>query len=504
MLLESVGGGAASLDFDRDGGEDLFVSGGGSLPKEDNAKFASVLGQPSGLFRNANRRFRNISSHAGLVTEDLYTHGCNVCDFDSDGFDDLVVAGFAGLQLWRNQGDGRFQETSRAVGLVSPAWNVTPAAADFDQDGLVDLYIVTYADWSPDRDQVCQNDQGFRDVCGPTRFAGTRDVLFRNTGAGFEDVTEVVGLVPANRGLGVVAADFNRDGFTDVAVVNDVQENQLYLNGGSGTFREEAQLWGCAYSITGEREGSMGVEASDFDRDGLPDLWYTNYVQQDNSLLRNVDGSGFAHVTARVGMSGASRPWVGFGTLLADFDGDNWDDVFIANGHVAYEWRESPYYQPPQMFRGEQGKKFVEVSASTGTYFQERWSGRGAIRTDWNEDGAWDIVVVHQNDPVALLENRRAPDSWIKVDLVGTACHRNATGAEVVFQIGEQRIHRFKVGGGSYCSHSDRRLGVALEEAVGSLDVTVRWPGGGDETFEDLSSRRTHVLIEGRGVHVAQ
>jgi hypothetical protein len=205
-----------------------------------------------------------------------------------------------------------------------------------------------------------------------------------------------------------------------------------------------------------------------------------------------------------VGLAGVSRPWVGFGTLLADFDGDNWDDVFIANGHVAYEWRESPYYQPPQMFRGDLGKKFVEVSSTAGPYFHERWSGRGAIRTDWNEDGAWDIVVVHQNDPVALLQNRRPPESWIRVDLVGTECHRNAIGADVVFQVGEQPIHRFQVGGGSYCSHSDRRLGVALEEATPSVDVTVRWPGGGDETFAGLSPRTTHVLIQGRGVHVAQ
>ena len=502
LLLETIGGGAASLDFDRDGDEDLVFTQGGGLSKAHGPETIAIRGRPSRLYRNSGQLpFVDVTHLAGLEDDRHYTHGCTVCDFDADGFDDVVVAGYGGLQLWQNRGDGTFAERAETLGFTSSAWNITPAAADYDGDGLVDLYVVTYADWSPGREQFCPNDQGFRDVCGPTLYEGARDLLFRNTGEGFVNVADEVGLVPENRGLGVVTADFNHDGRIDFAVVNDVQENQLYLNGPDGRFREEGTLWGSAYSPTGEREASMGVEAGDYDGDGFIDLWYTNYALQDNSLLRNLDGTGFVHAAREVGLAGVSWPWVGFGTLLADFDGDGWDDIFIANGHVAYERRDSPYYQPAQLFQSEQGQRFVDVSESGGPYFDIRWSGRGAVKTDWDNDGAWDLVVSHQNEPAALLHNRRAPQSWIKLDLVGAQANRNAIGAEVRYQRGDRTVHLWKVGGGSYCSHSDRRLNPALPDESGPVDILVRWPGGGSETFARLGLKTTHALIEGQGTH---
>jgi hypothetical protein len=501
-LIESVGGGGASFDFDRDGYQDLFLSGGGTLENSHSDGVIAVRGHPPGLFRNfGGDRFSEAALMAGITGQDLYSHGCTVIDFDADGFEDLLLAGFGGMHLWRNQGDGTFAEVTKQQGLQHDSWNVSAAVGDFDRDGLPDLYLLTYADWQPDPRRRCLNDRGLRDICGPTMFKGVSDAVFRNTGSGFEDITQRMGLVPHNRGLGVVVADLDIDGFLDVVVVNDVEENLLYRGTDLGTFRESGLLAGIAYSNSGQREGSMGVDIGDFDGDGSADLWYTNYSQQDNSLLKNVGRSGFLHQADLFGLSGVSRPWVGFGTLLADFNGDGWDDIFITNGHVAYERRDSPYFQPPQLFKNDSGKRFFEATDQGGNYFDLTWSGRGALQMDYNNDGANDVVVVHQNDPVALLRNQHRVANWIRLDLVGTTVERQAIGAVATIVQADRKLHRWKYSGGSYLSHSDARLLFSLHESA-PVDVAVTWPGGRVENFVGLQTNMTHVLIEGAAEHV--
>ena len=502
QLLESVGGGVGVSDFDNDSTQDLFFTGGGQLSQAGND--VKIEGHSSGLFRNSRDGvFRNVSAVTGIALEaSVYTHGCTVTDFDSDGFDDIVVSGYGDIQLWHNLGDGVFTEVADGYGLRSHDWNVSAAAGDFNRDGLVDLYILTYANWTPSLTQLCKNDQGLRDICGPTLYPGTRDHLFENTGTGFRDVTDTAHLVPKNRGLGVVTADIDDDGFLDVVVVNDEEENQLYYGDATGAFTENGVLAGIAYSNTGEREGSMGIDLGDFDADGRPDLWYTNYTQQDNSLLKNYADRGFLHSADSMGLSGVSRPWVGFGTGFADFDCDGWDDLFVINGHVAYERRDSPYYQPPQLFRNEQGQRFTDVSGEGGPYFSARWSGRGSAKVDWNDDGAPDLIVVHQNDPVAVLTNRHKSDHWISVKLIGTASERSAVGATATVETNGRMNTRWKYSGGNYLSHSDTRLLFVLHNEQPS-DVVVKWLGGATEVFSKLSPQVTHTLIEGRGQDVA-
>ncbi|MBI2477534.1 MAG: VCBS repeat-containing protein, partial [Planctomycetia bacterium] len=269
QLLESVGGGVTSVDFDLDGWQDLFLTGGGKMQSNDGQLQSSGCG--SGLFYNySGSEFINIGEKACLLDESLYTHGCTVADLDADGFPDVLVAGYQGVRAWMNQGDGTFAERAAQLGIDSPNWNVVPAAADYDNDGLVDVYV------------------------------------FRNTGERFENVTNEVQLVRANRGLGIVAVDIDANGRIDFAVVNDVQENQCYFNFPEGPFREQGVLAGMAYSSTGEREGSMGINVGDFNRDGWPDLWYTNYANQDNSLMSNIHGSGFVNKSDAAGMGGVS------------------------------------------------------------------------------------------------------------------------------------------------------------------------------------------------------
>ncbi|MCA9122992.1 MAG: CRTAC1 family protein [Planctomycetaceae bacterium] len=496
QLLESVGGGIAAVDYDLDGWQDLFMNQGGTIHLENGT--LKISGLASGLFRNLDQAgFVNISLNARIAEAELFTHGLTVADINADGIADLIVAGFGGLRAWINLGDGTFEERSSVLGLASSSWNVVPAAADFDLDGLVDLYVVTYADWRPSVDQPCLNDRGVRDICGPTLYSGQQDKLFGNTSDGFADITASVGLVAANRGLGIVAADVDSDGRIDVVVVNDVEANQLYINGLDGRFIEKGAFAGVAYSSSGEREGSMGIDLGDFNHDGEPDLWYTNYVNQDNSLLINTGGAGFVNSSDVMGLGGVSRRWVGFGTHLADFDGDGWQDLFVANGHVAYERLDSPYYQPPQLFANKLGRSAEDVSARAGPYFASDRSGRGSAKVDFDNDGDWDIVIMHQNEPVAVLRNRNSSEFWIRIQLVGTEVERSGVGAKVTVEQGDTEENSWRIGGGSYLSHSDSRMLYTLKSEE-PVVATVTWPGGSREVFENLTPNRTYTLIQGR------
>jgi hypothetical protein len=228
------------------------------------------------------------------------------------------------------------------------------------------------------------------------------------------------------------------------------------------------------------------------------DVWYTNYANQDNSLLRNVQEMGFLGVSSMTGMFGASRPWVGFGTGFADFDSDGWLDLFVANGHVQYATQESPYYQPAQLFRNQDGKRFIDISEQAGPYFSVAHVGRGAAVGDLDNDGGLDLVISHQNDPVVLLRNRRPAANWIRVMLRGVDSNTDAVGARVSIPYGDRTLCQWVRSGGGYASYFDPRLLFpATDDAP--LGVTVKWPSGRTECFPGLSQGTTHELVEGMG-----
>jgi len=496
QLIENLGGGVGMLDFDKDGDIDLFLTGGGSL----SGPPIQITGRPSALYRNdGGLRFTDVTAEVGVRGGDFYSHGCAVADFDRDGWQDIYVAGFHGGSLYRNNQQGGFEDVTAASGLVADRWCVTGVWLDIDNDSWLDLYVITYCDWLPDHTERCLNDQELRDICGPSLYPGARDYLWRNKGDGtFEDITDRAGLVPHSRALGVVSADFNEDGWMDIFVANDVQENLFYCGRAELPLEEMGLISGVAYSPMGEREGSMGVDVGDFNGDGHLDLWYANYSNQDNSLMSNFGATGLQNVSSPCGMEGASRMWVGFGTGFADFDSDGWLDLFVANGHVSYERLDSPYRQPPQLFHNQAGKRFVDASKQGGPYHSVTHVGRGAAVGDLDNDGGPDLVISHQNEPVVVLRNRHPAKHWVSVLLRGEKCNRDAIGAKVTAPFGDRVLARWIRGGGGYASTFDPRiLFPAVDDAP--VTVTVKWPHGDTEVFPDLAQGKTHELVEGTG-----
>lgn len=499
-LLETVGGGVALLDFDNDGDLDLFVTGGGTIA----GPTITVAGRPSAMFRNeGDWRFTDVTTALQLDTSAIYSHGCAVGDYDRDGFSDLLVTGFGGCQLWRNDGGKRFVLQPGPLGLMANEWTTSAVWFDANNDGWLDLFVATYADWQPGREEVCLFDEPggkYRDVCSPSLYHGTRDRLWINRQDGsFDAQPDREGLAGTLRSLGVIAADFDDDGWQDLYVTNDVQENQLFWTAKDWPLNEEAALAGAAYSPLGAREGSMGVDVADFNHDHRPDLFYTNFSWEDNSLLLNDGARGFRNLTSGWGLSGPSRQWVGFGCAAADFDGDSWPDLFVTNGHVLYDYATSPYYQPSQLFRNAQGQRFVEVGDAGGTYFRSRHVGRGVAVGDMDNNGTLDLVVVHQNDPLVLLKNRLKSPNWQRVRLRGATSNLEAIGSRVaVHQEGESWTQWVR-GGGSYLSHSDVRCLFSLPRST-TTDIAVRWPSGLRERFFKRDVGQEHVLVEGTGI----
>ena len=496
-LLESVGGGVALFDFDSDGSTDLFITGGGTIQGSP----IEIKGRPSALYRNSDAsHFIEVSSSATLNDWPDYTVGCSVCDYNCDGLPDLLVTGFPRFQLYENLGDGTFRETTAAAQLTGESLSTASVWGDFDQDGLPDLFVTGYVQFDLREDRNCGEDlRRIRDICGIWQYPAAPDHFFHNRGDGtFEDRTKSSGLRSDGKGLGAVAADFNRDGELDLYVGNDFTPNFLYIGDGHGKFTDQGLVSGTAFDANGNPQGSMGVDFGDYDGDGLGDLFVTNYQLEDNALYRNQGDALFTFATPQSGLQDLCRPYVGFGTGWVDWDSDGWLDLFIANGHVMYHTGQSPYAQPQFLFRNQDGKQFENVTTRAGPYHSVPHVARGAAVGDLNGDGAPDLVVVHQNSPVTVLQNRKPPTHWVSICLHGTQSDPFATGAEVTLQFAGRTLLRHARGGAGYLSHFDRRMLFPVDGGA-TTECTVRWLNGTREMFRDLKPNQTNHLIEGRG-----
>ncbi len=504
-LLETTGCGVALIDYDRDGWLDVFLVNGTTIEG-----FPDDVAPTAHLYRNrGDGRFEDATEAAGL-RQTGWGQGACVGDVDGDGWDDLYVTYWGQNRLFRNTG-GRFEDVTSRAGLeTARRWGAGCAFLDYDRDSRLDLIVANYIDMdlasTPTPESGLCRYKGIPVACGPPGLKGGSNLLYRNLGGGkFEDVSKRSGVAAADGtyGMGVTTLDFDDDGWTDVYVANDSNPSTLYRNNRDGTFTDVAIRAGCAFSQDGKPQAGMGIAVGDYDRNGTLDLFKTNFAGDTSTLYGN-SGEGFCEDRTFAAGIGVNTRWLGWGVGFLDLDADGWLDLFLVNGHVYPEVQqlagEAPYRQRKVVYHNRQGR-FVDVTAQLGDPVMEPRAGRGAAFGDLDNDGDVDVVVnnVHQPPDFYRLDRRAGSGHWITLSLVGTASHRQAIGARVTLTAGGRTFVDEVRGGGSYYSQNDFRLNIGLGTATKVDGVRVRWPTGREETFSVEGVDRFVTLTEGRG-----
>ncbi len=507
-LVETMGSGVATVDYDADGRTDVyFVQSAATLGYEPSGPL------PNRLFRNRSSgyeggaRFVDVTTASG-AGDASYGQGVAAADYDNDGFVDLYVTNYGPNVLLRNNGDGTFEEVGVNGGADDQRWSTSAAWGDVDLDGDLDLYVANYLDFRWDNHRYCGKPHlQLQAYCSPEAYAGVSDLLYRNDGDGFSDVSETAGVVnpEEGKGLGVIFVDYDDDGDADLYVANDSTRNFLYTNDGHGGFVDDALLAGAGFNRDGRVEGGMGVDAGDYDGDGTLDLLVTNLDLETNTLYRGLGTSSFRDASFDAGLGVSSLMSVGFGTNWIDVDNDGDLDLFVANGHVndltAQLRQGTTYRQPNHLYLNIGGGRFDSAHARLASDPVTAKVSRGSAIADLDEDGDLDIVVSNNNQTADYLRNEggNRAGAFIQLLLVGSQANRSASGARVRVQLeGRAQVMEVRTGS-SYASTSTPRLHVGLGEAR-AADVTIRWPGGGIERIDRLIAGRLYVVREGRGV----
>ena len=414
-------------------------------------------------------------------------------------------------QLWRNRGDGTFEDVTQAAGVEDARWSVPSLFFDFDRDGWLDLFVGNYVNFSIAGHKRCSTDLGRPNYCGPLAYEPQGDRLLRNRGDGtFEEVTGRAGLTaPPGSALGALAADFDGDGWQDLYVGNDGLPNQLWRNRGDGTFTNEALLAGAAVNSEGRPEASMGISAADIDLDGDEDLFITHLDRETNTLYLNDGRGNFEDASVTSGLGAASLEFTGFGTGFLDFDNDGWLDLLAVNGAVkvieelALKGDVFPLHQTNQLFRNHQGGRFAEVTGAGGPVFTRSEVSRGVALGDLDNDGDMDVVLTNNGGPARVILNRLNPSQgWVGLRLVDPG-GRDLLGASVSVDSGSRTLYGRSHSGGSYASAGDPRVLIGLgEEIPATVAVQVRWPddrGPTTESWRNVPAREYSDLVRGSG-----
>ena len=490
LMVEATGGGVGWFDYDRDGNLDLFFNQGGTT--------TGIPEAPDMLFRGSGDRFWPVGPLSGL-NDNEYSQGVAIADFDNDGFEDVYLTSIRHNALFKNQGDGTFLNVTDEAGVDDPRWSSSAAWGDLDRDGDLDLYVCNYVEFDVAHPRICHRvNSGLPAMCHPRDFPPIPDECFENLGDGtFRRVAHEWRLEgPGNRALGVAIADFNNDGWPDVYVANDTTANFLFLNQHGGKFLESATLLGCALNAQGAAQASMGVAVGDYDGNGFLDLYLTHFSGEWNTLYRNLGEEGFQDRTALVGLVTPTMSKLAFGAAMTDFDQDGRVELFVANGHIDPHSDEGDGYEmEPQLFT-QTGSRFVECGQTAGDYFQRKLVGRGVALGDFDNDGDWDLAVVHHNSPATVLRNDSARGHWLKLHPIGRSSSRTPVGLRVTLRQGALSLMHELVGGTSYCSAHENKLifgvGVSSEPCV----LEVRWPTGKHQRLENVSLNQTLTLLE--------
>jgi hypothetical protein len=501
FMPQIIGSGCAFLDFDGDGRLDIYLIHNGGPHGARNQLF----------HQERDGTFRDVSAGSGLDVAG-YGMGVAIADVNNDGRPDVLLTEYGATRLFLNQGRGRFVEVTRAAGLDNALWATSAAFFDFDRDGWLDLIVVNYLDYDPS--VRCATDGGKPDMCGPWKFPGTVVRLYRNCGATweapgvrFEDVTVKAGLDAVKaKGLGVLCADFNGDGWPDIFVANDMIANHLWINQHDGTFKEEALGRGVAYTGSSAPAGNMGTAWADVDGNGLPDLFVTHIDQETHTFWFQETRGFFQDRTGRTGLTTARRS-TGFGTALLDVDGDGWPDLALVNGGVTRNLGArlsdpflTQYAQRNQLFANTGRGKFRDISASNPALCGFPCVGRGLAVGDFNNDGAPDLLITEVGGKARLLRNvAAARGHWLTVRAVLPQHKRDAYGAEVTVRAGGKAYERLLNPGYSYCSSNDPRCHFGLGRSARYEAIDILWPDGKAETFPGGPADRPVELRQGDG-----
>ena len=502
-ILESHGSGAAFFDHDSDGDLDLYIVNGATF-----ATYRDRSGPGNVLYRNrGDGTFGEITREAG-VGDAGWGGGVAVGDIDNDGRPDLYVTNYGANVLYRNRGD-RFADATREAGVAGDQYSASAAFFDYDRDGDIDLYVANYvafdAERRPATPELCTFFGGLSVYCGPKGLVGAPDVLYRNEGDGaFTDVTQASGVAAANRyyGLGVVPADYDSDGDSDLFVANDETPNVLFQNQGDGTFQDIALIAGVAYNGDGDVEAGMGADFGDYDQDGDPDLYVTHFFTETNTLYRNEGGVRFSDVTTTAGLAAPTVELLGWGTRFFDYDNDGRLDLFVANGHVYPQVDRATtgatYRQPNQLFRNEGDARFVPVPAGPG--LAQAKVSRGTSVGDYDDDGDIDLFVVELNDAPTLLRNDGGnAGNYLVVQVFGRTDNRDGLGTRIGLQAAGQHQWRTVNGAGSYLSHSDLRAHFGLGATRAIDRVEIAFPNGSTYAVENVPANKLLVVRQGQG-----
>ncbi len=486
-LVESTGGGCVWFDYNNDGLPDLYAVSGKPLGK---GMHPYPLRKPpetpphNHLYRNnGDGTFTDVTEQAG-VAPDLFGMGAIAADYDNDGNVDLLVTGYGRVVLYRNKGDGTFEDVTGKAGIKVPGWSIGAAWLDYDRDGCVDLFVGRYVKFDPAYRSYYAADN----YPGPLDYEPESNMLFHNNCDGtFTDVSEKSGIAKfKSRAMGVTAADFDLDGYPDIYVANDKTENFLFHNEHNGTFKEIAVPAGVAYGQSGENTSAMGPVFIDFDHAGKIDLWVSD--SKYNRLMKNVGSLKFQDVTQPAGISQLAAQYTSWGTGVADFDNDGWDDIFIVHGGLIHL-----IPQEHSVFRNLGNMKFEDVSRAAGPFFDTKTVGRGACFADYDNDGKIDAFIVNLGGPAYLLHNvSPGSNHWISIQLVGKKgkSNRDGIGARVELVAGGVHQQHERVAGSGYLSQGDGRVHFGLGAAAKIDKLTITWPNGTKQVIENIAADR--------------
>ena len=493
-IIETMGSGVVFFDYDTDGDVDLYFLQSGNVPEGKPQTLGNVL------YRNeGDGRFTDVTETSG-TGDTGYGMAAATGDIDNDGDLDLYVANFRQDRLYQNNGDGTFTDITEAAGIDNTLWSIAAVYLDFDVDGDLDIFVVNYLVY-----ELSMPVSTYKGIIGyghPRSYKGTPDVLYRNNGDGtFTNIAGKTGVSNPveGRGMAAVAWDYNKDGLPDIYVANDTNRNFLYHNNGDSTFTDESVFIGVGYDDRGVAEGSMGVDCADYDGDGWLDLIVAN--SEKATLYKNEEGLFFTDTTADSGLEQPTLPFVGFSPLFLDYNNDGHPDMFCANGNpqdiVEILTGNETYAQRDQMFQNKGDGTYTDVSATAGPYFGEAFVGRAAATADYDNDGDMDIVIMNSNQRAVLLRNDGGNrKNWLSIKLVGTRSNRDGIGAKVTLTTEDTTQIKEVKSGSSYASGSDTRLLFGLGESQDVKKVSIVWQSGTFQELEDIPTNQILTIVE--------